>query len=100
MWPLACYEIHIIVWHSIVCVLCQPVHSLIHPYVHQLDFFSEIFLWRLVYAVVCACEDRVGYCKVALATLRTELTRIQDGGYTAVDPTSPGLSTPYKSFTV
>ena len=36
------------------------------------------------------------YCKVAL---RTELTRIQDGGYTAVDPTSPGLSTPYQSFT-
>ena len=32
--------------------------------------------------------------------LRTELTRIQDGGYTAVDPTSPGLSTPYESFTV
>ena len=24
------------------------------------------------------------------ATLCTELTRIQDGGYTAVDPTSPG----------
>ena len=36
------------------------------------------------------------YCKVALAALCTELTRIQDGGYTAVDPTSPGLSTPYE----
>ena len=39
------------------------------------------------------------YCKVALATLCTELMRIQDGGYTAVDLTSPGLSTPYQSFT-
>ena len=38
-------------------------------------------------------------CKVALTTLRTEMTWIQDGGYTAVDPTSPGLSTPYRSFT-
>ena len=35
------------------------------------------------------------YCKVVLATLRTELTQIQDGGYTAVDPTSPGLSMLY-----
>ena len=26
-------------------------------------------------------------CKVALATLRTELTRFLNGGYTAVDPT-------------
>ena len=38
-------------------------------------------------------------CKVALATLCTELTRIQDGRYAAVDPTSPGLSMPYRSFT-
>ena len=37
-------------------------------------------------------------CKVVLATLRTELTQIQDSGYTAVDPTSPKLSTPYCSF--
>ena len=45
-------------------------------------------------------EQRREDCKVALATLHTELTRIQDGGYTAVDPTSPGLSTPYRSSTV
>ena len=32
------------------------------------------------------------YYKVVLATLCTELKRIQDSGYTAVDPTSPGLS--------
>ena len=38
------------------------------------------------------------YCKVALATLRTELTQIQECGYTAVDLTSPGLSMPYQSF--
>ena len=40
------------------------------------------------------------YCKVALATLHTELMRIQDGGYIAVDPTSLKLSMPYQSFTV
>ena len=40
-----------------------------------------------------------GDCKDALATLCTELTRIQDGRNTAVDLTSPGLSTPYRTFT-
>ena len=34
------------------------------------------------------------------ATLRTEMMQIQDGGYSAVDPTSPVLSTLYGSFTV
>ena len=38
-------------------------------------------------------------CKVPLETLHTELTRIQDGRYNAVDLTSPGLVTPYRSFT-
>ena len=28
----------------LVCVLCQPVHSLSHPYISCL----EIFLWRFV----------------------------------------------------
>ena len=45
-------------------------------------------------------EDMLVDCKVVLVTLRTELVRIQDGGYTAVDPTSPGLSTLYQSFMV
>ena len=42
----------------------------------------------------------IGYFKVVLATLHTELMQFQDSGYTAVDPTSPGLSMPYQSFTV
>ena len=32
----------------LVFVLCQPVHSCIEPSQHGLDFFLEIFLWRLV----------------------------------------------------
>ena len=35
------------------------------------------------------CDYCLHDCKVTLATLCTELTRVQDGGYTAVDPTSP-----------
>ena len=31
----------------LVFVLCQPVHSCIEPSLHGLDFFLEIFLWRL-----------------------------------------------------
>ena len=34
----------------LVCVLCQPVHSCIEPSLHGLDFFLEIFLWRLLYS--------------------------------------------------
>ena len=45
-------------------------------------------------------EGTVRNCKVALATLRTELTRFQDGRYTAGDPTSPGLSMLYQTFAV
>ena len=45
-------------------------------------------------------RDDGTHCKVPLATLRTELTRIQDDGYNAVDPTSPGLSTPYQGLTM
>ena len=29
-------------------VLCQPVHSCSEPSLHELNFFSQIFLWRLV----------------------------------------------------
>ena len=31
----------------LVFVRCQPVHSCIEPSLHGLDFFLEIFLWRL-----------------------------------------------------
>ena len=40
------------------------------------------------------------YSKVALATLRTEFTRFQDGGYSAVHLTLLGLSTLYPNFCV
>ena len=33
----------------LVYVLRQPVHSCIEPSLHQLDFFSEVFLWRLCF---------------------------------------------------
>ena len=47
MWP--CYGVHITVCMALlVCVLCQPVHSCIEPSLHGVDFFLEIFLWRLV----------------------------------------------------
>ena len=46
MW--SCYGVHITVCVALlVCILCQPVHSLHEPSLHQLDFFLEIFLWRL-----------------------------------------------------
>ena len=51
------------------------------------------------YTVYAITNQLLQNCKVALATSRTELTRIQDGGYTTVDPASPGLSTSYRSFT-
>ena len=45
---LPCYGVHITVCAALlVCILCQPVHSLREPSLHQLDFFLEIFLWRL-----------------------------------------------------
>ena len=40
------------------------------------------------------------YCKVALATLHTELTWIQDGGCITVNPNSPRLSMPYDTIEV
>ena len=36
-------------WHVLFFVLCQPVHSCIEPSLHELDWFFEIFLWRLVH---------------------------------------------------
>ena len=41
-----CYGVHITVWHSLF-VLCHPVQAFIDSSLHQLDFFSEVFLWRL-----------------------------------------------------
>ena len=47
MW--LCYGVHITVCMTpLAYVLCQPVHSCIEPSLDQLDFFLEIFLWRLV----------------------------------------------------
>ena len=41
--------------HGTSCfVLCQPVRSCIEPSLHGLDFFLEIFLWRL-YNYIAAC---------------------------------------------
>ena len=42
----------------LVFVLCQPVHSCIEPSLHGLDFFLEIFLWRLYYdpCLPCVCR--------------------------------------------
>ena len=53
MWP--CYGVHITVCMALlVCVLCQPVYSCIETslLVDRLDFFLEIFLWRLVHVAV------------------------------------------------
>ena len=48
MWP--CYGVHITVCVALlVFVLCQPVHSCIEPSLHGVDFFLEIFLWRLLH---------------------------------------------------
>ena len=45
-------EVHITVCMALlICVLCQPVHSCIEPSLHGVDFFLEIFLWRL-----CECN--------------------------------------------
>ena len=38
-----------------VNVLCQPMHSCIEPSLHQLDFYLEIFLWRL--KIGCTCKQ-------------------------------------------
>ena len=70
-----------------VCVLCQPVHSLIHPYVHQLDFFSEIFLWRLVYAVVCVkieLDILQDDCEVTSLTSLTEILQLARSFYPCI----------------
>ena len=43
MWPW--YGVHTnitVCMELLVCVLCQPVHSLSQPYIHQLDFCLEI----------------------------------------------------------
>ena len=46
---LLCYRVHITVCMALLgCVLCQPVHSCIETSLHQLDFFLEIFSWKLV----------------------------------------------------
>ena len=48
MWP--CYGVHVhitVCMALLVCVVYQPVHSCIETSLHQLDFFLEIFLWRL-----------------------------------------------------
>ena len=51
MWP--CYGVHITVCMArLVFVLCHPEHSCIEPSLHGLDFFLEIFLWRLLYSFV------------------------------------------------
>ena len=39
---------HCMCMACLVFVLCQPVHSCIESFLHGLDFFLEIFLWRLV----------------------------------------------------
>ena len=44
MWP--CYGVHITVWHSCLCTLSAS--AFIDSSLHQLEFFLEIFLWRLV----------------------------------------------------
>ena len=56
------------------------------PTIHKSHPHKDLYMW---------C---IHYCKVVLATSRTELTQIQDGVYTAVDPTSPRSSMPYRSF--
>ena len=41
-----------LLWGAYYCTsclcTCQPVHSCIEPSLHQLDFFLEILLWRVV----------------------------------------------------
>ena len=65
------------------------------------NFVIHMYHSRLGYnAIYNHFALRLSDCKVALATLRTDLTWIQDGGYTAVDPTSPRLSMAYQSLTV
>ena len=59
MWPW--YGVCITVCMAIlVCLLCQLVHSMSHPYIGQISL--EIFLWRLV-SVLFDCS---GYIVVAL----------------------------------
>ena len=57
---LPCYGVHITVCMALlVCVLCQPVHSCIEPSLHGLDFFLEIFLWRLVSVLFDTCNNLI-----------------------------------------
>ena len=56
MWP--CYGMHITVCMALlVCVLCQPVDSCTETSLHQLDFFLEIFSWRLVSVLFSICYE-------------------------------------------
>ena len=76
----------------------------------QLAREEQPYLYSTVITVDCESEGVAGprtrsmnlavaACSLH-ATIIVQLTRIQDGGYTSVDPTSPGLSTPCHSFTV
>ena len=60
MWPW--YGVHITVCMALlVCVLCQA-SAFIEPFLHQLNFFFEIFLWRL--AIVSVLFDCYTYSSI------------------------------------
>ena len=78
MWP--CYGVHVhitVCMALLVCVLCQPVHA--QPALHGLDFFLEIFLWRLqtsCYATSHACASDLSASYLFLLHLYYDIVRI------------------------
>ena len=87
---------HIMMGLFTLAQLINGCHTLTHQR-HCPTHILHICTQPILYVILCITMLN---CKVVVATLRTGLMRIQDGGYTAVDPTLPGLSMPYRSLTV
>ena len=55
----------VVIWSAYITVcMAQPVHLLSHPYIHQLDLFLQIFLWRLFLIAIHTLYSSIDCSKI------------------------------------